>query len=49
MRKGTKVIYNNMLFEVLEKKKSHVIIYDPGAKYPELTKIATGINNVKKA
>lgn len=37
MRKGAKVIYNNMLFEVLEKKK-----------YPELTKIATGINNVKR-
>ena len=49
MRKGNKVIYNNCIYEVLEKRKNHVIIYDPGATLPELTKISTGINNVKKA
>ena len=49
MRKGTKVIYNNALYEVLEKHGQHVKIYNPGAKYPELTIISTAIKNVIKA
>ena len=48
MKKGTKVIYNNTLYIVWEKHKNFVKIYNPSAALPELTMIATSINNVKK-
>lgn len=48
MKKGTKVIYNNAVYEVLEKRKQFVIIYNPAAALPELTKISCGVNHVKE-
>lgn len=47
MRKGTKVIYQNTIYTVLEKRKNHVIIYNEAAKIPELSKVSTSLNNVK--
>lgn len=48
MRKGTKVIYNNQLYEVWEKRGNALKIYIPGSNNPELTFIITSIKNVKK-
>lgn len=48
MKKGTKVIYEGKPYTVWTKEGSSVIIYNPDAKYPELTMIRTGTNKVKK-
>lgn len=47
MRKGTKVIYQNTIYTVLEKRKNHVVIYNEAEKIPELSKVCTGLNKVK--
>lgn len=49
MKKGTKVIYDNTIYEVWQKKGPAVTIYNPATPIPELTMMTVSINKVKKA
>jgi len=49
MRKGTKVIYNGLLYVVWEKHGTHAKIYRPDAKFTELTMCSIPIKSLKKA